>query len=256
MIVIPGPVEFLMGSPSQEYGRYSSERQHKRKISRTFTVAAKPVTVAQYRRFNPTYSFTEQYAPTLNCPAINVSWYDAAQYCNWLSKQEEIPDYEWIYETDPQGKVTGVRPDYLSRTGYRLPTEAEMEFVMRAGALTSRYYGESESLLGKYAWFFPNANDRTWPPGTKKPNDFGMFDANGNVWCWCHENYREYGQAKDEEAVEDREEQQDVLTTEGRLLRGGSFSSLAQNVRSATRYFFVPTYRRDYIGFRPARTFP
>jgi eukaryotic-like serine/threonine-protein kinase len=69
----------------------------------------------------------------------------AARYCNWLSKEEGIPQEAWCYEIN--AKEFKLKPNYLSRSGYRLPTEAETEFATRAGASTARYYGESEELL-------------------------------------------------------------------------------------------------------------
>jgi eukaryotic-like serine/threonine-protein kinase len=78
--------------------------------------------------------------------------------------------------------VTKLAEKYLSHTGYRLPTEAEMEYATRAGAVTSRYFGETEELLPRYAWYVTNSQDRTWPVGSKKPNDLGLFDMHGNVW--------------------------------------------------------------------------
>src|SRR5438094_7675754 len=80
--------------------------------------------------------------------------------------------------------------DYLQRSGYRLPTEAEWEYACRAGAVTSRYYGESEELLGKYAWYGSNSAGHTWPVGMLKPNDLGLFDMHGNVYTWCQERFR------------------------------------------------------------------
>jgi formylglycine-generating enzyme required for sulfatase activity len=62
-----------------------------------------------------------------------------------------------------------LKENYLSLTGYRLPQEVEWEYACRAGALTSRYYGETEELLVKYAWYLQNSEDRTWPVGSKKP---------------------------------------------------------------------------------------
>jgi formylglycine-generating enzyme required for sulfatase activity len=75
--------------------------------------------------------------------------------------------------------------NYLKRSGYRLPTEAEMEFATRGGSVTSRYYGETEELLSNYAWYNKNGRDRSWPVGGKKPNDLGLFDVRGNVFTWC-----------------------------------------------------------------------
>src|SRR5260370_866942 len=76
-------------------------------INGTYASGAKPVTVGEYRRFNKAHKFTEKYAPTLDCPAIVVTWYDAAAYCNWLSEQEGIPPDQWCYEMSlPLGGVT------------------------------------------------------------------------------------------------------------------------------------------------------
>src|SRR5207248_6294887 len=135
--------------------------------------------------------------PEPSCPIGGVDWYEAAAYCNWLSKEEGIDKDQWCYEMNPMGQVTKLKEDYLSLTGYRLPTEAEMEYATRAGAMTSRYYGETEDLLAEYAWYNENSGDMTWPVGRKKPNDLGLFDMQGNVWCWCQEQYRAYPDAKD-----------------------------------------------------------
>jgi formylglycine-generating enzyme required for sulfatase activity len=76
--------------------------------------------------------------------------------------------------------------------GYRLPTEAELEYACRAGAVTSRYYRQAEELLAEYGWYLKNSKERSWPLGGKKPNDLGLFDMHGNVWNWCQESYQGY----------------------------------------------------------------
>jgi formylglycine-generating enzyme required for sulfatase activity len=256
MVVLPGPVEFVMGSPSTEEGRQPAEVQQKRRISRTFALAAAPVTKEQFLRFLPKFGHSEMRRyPEPTCPIGGVVWYEAAAYCNWLSDQEGIAKDQWCYETDPQGRVTKLRENYLSLTGYRLPTEAEWEYACRAGAVTSRYYGETEELLGKYGWYFQNSKERTRPVGGKKPNDLGLFDMHGNVYSWCQESYRVYPTPKDDEAVEDKEAVLSIVPTTGRVLRGGSFNFPASNVRSAFRNWDVPTIRTNAVGFRPARTF-
>lgn len=254
MVVVPAPVEFSMGAPRTELGRQAEERRHRRRIGRTFAIGAQPVTVAAYRRFDPMHVFTEQYAPEPRCP-VSTSWYQAAAYCNWLSEREGIPVDEWCYATDTNGQVTDVKDNYLTLTGYRLPTEAEWEYACRAGTTTSRYFGESDELLGKYAWFLHNAAGRTWPVGSKKPNDLGMFDMQGNVWNWCQSILKDYPSTPQGKPSEDGEDFP-ILSTTMLVLRGGSFVNPPEIIRSATRGKGLATLRVVYVGFRPARTFP
>jgi len=263
MVVIPGPVEFVMGSPVTEADRRGDESQHQKRIGRTFAIAAKSVTMEQYRMFEKGYSVGEaKYHRLPDLPVVGISWYMAAGYCNWLSEQERIPEEQWCYETEPKGrtgitvKVVKLRENYLSLSGYRLPTEAEMEYATRAGALTARYYGETEELLGKYAWYTKNSEEKPWPVGMKQPNDLGLFDTQGNAYTWCQESYKGYPTGKGEEAAEDKEDGSVISPTKSRVLRGGSFSYPASNVRSSARNYGVPTNRNSNVGFRPSRTLP
>ena len=251
-VVIPGPAEFVMGSPTSKAGRSGNESQHKKRLGRTFALAATSVTKEQFLRYRPTFSHDQMHRysePT--CPIGGVIWYEAAAYCNWLSKEEGIPEDQWCYEI--KGNVFKLKEKYLSLTGYRLPTEAEMEYATRAGAITSRYYGETEELLPKYAWYFKNSQEKTWPVGSLKPNDLGLFDVQGNLFTWCQESYKLYPQG--EEVSEDKEDNLMIVNSNSRVLRGGSFAYPASLVRSAYRNLSAPTYRDFNDGFRPARTF-
>jgi formylglycine-generating enzyme required for sulfatase activity len=231
----------------------------------------------------------KRYSPEENGPIIIVDWFHAALYCNWLSEQEGIPPEQWCYETnaerlsrekvsaavmmllqrhplvaagtssyfvvDRRPGVTALRKNYLSLAGYRLPTEAEWEYACRAGAVTSRYYGETEELLPQYSWYLKNSGDRAWPVGSKKPNDLGLFDMHGNVYTWCQENYDTFPTLKDGEVIEDKDDTYSINTQYGRVSRGGSFNNQASYVRSACRNPNVPANRNTTDGFRPARTF-
>src|SRR5262249_22927922 len=113
MVVIPGPVEFLMGSPPAEEGRQPGESQHQRRIGRTVALGAKAVTVREFRQFlkeskleawfeggGQVAPLMKRFSPEANRPIILLDWYRAAAYCNWLSQQDEIPEDQWCYVTD------------------------------------------------------------------------------------------------------------------------------------------------------------
>jgi formylglycine-generating enzyme required for sulfatase activity len=269
MVVIPGPVQFLMGSPTAEAGREgetegNGEMPRRRRIGRTFVLAAKEVTIEEFRkcpRFKD-FACNKTFSPTPGHPVNKVSWYEAAEYCNWLSQQEGIAEDQWCYLPNQDGKFAAgmrMRPNYLSLAGYRLPTEAEWEFACRAGALTSRSYGETEELLARYAWYAKNSQDRGMlPPGSLKPNDLGLFDLCGNALEWCQDGEFSAPQPPQVQPAEDDENPTDataIANEPKRALRGGSFGYQALFVRTAFRYWYPPAYHLNFIGFRPARTF-
>jgi serine/threonine protein kinase/formylglycine-generating enzyme required for sulfatase activity len=255
MVVIPGPDEFMMGAVPGAPDWDEGSRPHRQRISRIFAIAAKPVTVGQYRCFNKVHPPTEkEIRPISDYPVVWTTWYEAAAYCNWLSKQEGIDPNQWCYETTPQGQVTKLKERYLSLTGYRLPTDAEMEFAIRAGSVTNRFYGESEELLKEYAWFVPNAKGRIQPVGRLKPNDFGLFDMHGNIWCWCQEYDHTYSPGKSGQVFEDKEYDTNINPEETRVVRGACYTDHFGGIRASSRWSFRADINSNIIGFRVART--
>jgi formylglycine-generating enzyme required for sulfatase activity len=253
LIVIPGPVEFLMGSPAAEKSRQERERQHRRRIGRSFAIAAKAVTLEQYRRLTKDkYEYAAVYRRDPTLPVVWTDWYMAANYCNLLSKEEGFPEDQWCYKITPD--TIEMRANYLSLAGYRLPTEAEMEYATRAGAVTSRYYGETEELLRHYGWYRDNSNDVPQPVGRKKPNDLGLFDALGNSATWCQDVFAEYPTTRGDEWVDDREGELAVTNTSNRIVRGGTHNQSPSNLRSSVRLFLAPLNKNNAYGLRVART--
>jgi hypothetical protein len=129
-------------------------RRLKVRVERRFALAAREVTVAEFLRFRKGHKHHKEYARTEDCPVDMVSWYDAAAYCNWLSKEEGIDKEQWCYLPNEKGEYAEgmtVKANALSVSGYRLPAEAEWELACRAGSVTNWSMGEAEDLLGKYA---------------------------------------------------------------------------------------------------------
>jgi formylglycine-generating enzyme required for sulfatase activity len=264
MVVIPGPVQFKMGSPHSERWRYPSEALHEQRIGRTFAFATKSVTIEQFRRFpqgqdSASRSLLGKPEKDESRPVGLLSWYRAVEYCNWLSDQEGISKDQWCFEPNPEGQYSQgmkLKPNYLSLTGYRLPTEAEWEYACRAGAQTSRFYGESEDLLRWYGVYSGTAGGRSLPVGSLKPNDFGLFDMHGNNSCWCMNIYRDYIVAPAGEVTDDDEDSQVVNNDSSRATRGDHRNNPARGVRAANRDSSAPSHGgAGQIGFRPVRTF-
>src|SRR5262249_3385315 len=152
------------------------------------------------------------------------------------SEKEGIPEEEWCY---PKKIDSGMRmaAGYLVRTGYRLPSEAELEYACKAGSEESRHYGSAIELLPRYANYQANSKERAWPVGQKRPNDLGLFDAHGNVWNWCQDKALLYPRRGSSLPARDAEDMTLIDESSSRALRGGSFYILAPFVRSSNRNF-------------------
>ncbi len=165
-------------------------------------------------------------------PAVFVNWYDAAFYCNWLSKRHGKNTVFYTL-TNPRYGLWGIDYDVEINTaanGYRLPTEAEWEFAARGGIATQGFEYSGDSVLDSVGWYGDNSNNRTRAVKQKKRNELGLYDMSGNVWEWCEDWYDEKGSS--------------------RVIRGGSWDDGAGYCRVADRNRVGPDYRDDGVGFR------
>jgi formylglycine-generating enzyme required for sulfatase activity/tetratricopeptide (TPR) repeat protein len=268
--VIEGPVEFRMGSPSTETERVPAfEPPRHIMIPRSFAIATKEVKKDQFQRFlkeamitidryQVSPGFLNKYSPDPDGPWIGPDWYVAAHYCNWLSEQEGLPRDQWCYlpnESGAYAEGVSIPADVLQRRGYRLPTEAEWEFACRAGAVTSRYYGDSVALLHAYAWYLANSEAHAWACGSLLPNDLGEFDMLGNEFEWCQDSMNASRPSRKGMAGDYINIKSYVNEKNSRLLRGGSFLGPPTGVRSADRNWNAPALSISIGGFRPSRTY-
>ena len=261
--VIPPSGVFRMGSPEQEEGRIPRDEQlHYRKIDRTIAMATREISIAQFHAFDPKVAPDGDFAREPNCSYNRATWFDAARYCNWLSQRDEIPRSQWCYPEPIQPGVT-LPENLVERTGYRLPTEAEWEYVCRAGTTTPRFFGVSDELLPRYGWTWLNAFDHVRPPGQLLPNPYGMFDMLGNVWEWCHDG-PDQGEDPPPYSTATSSSQPMLDHVKGgmipekpfRVLRGGAFDYSPRQARAAYRYAVGASLIEGTIGFRVVRTLP
>ena len=249
------PREFTMGSPEEEQNHLSDEAQHQVTLTRPIAVCDRELTWSQWMAREGTGrrdAYARQFSKTLgaNDPVFGVSWFDSVAYCRWLSEQAGLSEEEQCYKDpsllpkDGEGNPTNW-PLRLEGAGFRLPTEAEWEFICRSGTGTAYSFGHDEQLLDRYAWYLKNSGDWSHATGELRPNPRGLFDIHGNVTEWCHDWYNEgdLSGASDPLGAE---------TGSSRVRRGGCLSSTAGNCRSSSRGWVDPTYGFNALGFRLA----
>jgi len=228
MVVIPAG-SFMMGSLPGEPGRWDNEGpRHLVTIAKPFAVAKDELTFDEWETCVADGDCDEVSDTGWgrgSRPVINVTWYDAQRYIAWLNR------------------VTG-KP-------YRLLTEAEFEYATRAGTQTAYPWGDA---VGKN-----NANcnacgsqwdgKMTAPTGSFKPNQFGLYDMNGNIWVWLQDcEHADYNGAPTDGST---------WTTgdcSNRMIRSGSWYVNPASIRSAFRNWYPPDSRNQFTGIRIALT--
>jgi serine/threonine-protein kinase len=235
-LVLIRPGRFFMGSPSSEKGRYAIDEGPRREVvlTRAFYIGVYEVTQGEYQTVtndNPSF-FQGQRGGGLKHPVEMVSYFDAVAFCERLSaRPAEVQ----------AGRV------------YRLPTEAEWEYVCRAGSSTAYHFGDDPSELGRYAWSSDTSGGKTHPVGQLKPNAWGVYDLYGNVWEWVADAY--------DPAYYRTGPNLDPRCSEGvgeYVLRGGGWGEFGnwRWCRSATRGRRAPDMLKNYHGLRVVCTVP
>lgn len=224
------------------------------------------VTQAEYAKYCKygSSSPSSNYGSGDNYPAYYVNWYDAIVYCNLRSIDEKLtPAYKIGEETDPRnwsGIVGDATSGYCGPSssnstwdvltydteadGYRLPTEAEWEYIAReAGKSTTTYSGSN--TIDDVAWYTSNSSSKTHEVKGKNANTLGIYDMRGNVWEWCWDWYGSISSSTDAAGAS---------SGSYRVVRGGSWSDDASSCAVSYRFSSSPLSRYGYLGFRVVRS--
>jgi formylglycine-generating enzyme required for sulfatase activity len=263
MVKIPGGT-FSMGSDEEiEYGYKTNDDErpvHTVKLD-AFYMGKYPVTQKEYTAIidkNPASYKNE------NAPIDNINWYDAALYCNKRSIEEGLePVYYRKGEIADEDSETGNSRMVISwdtqfdKNGYRLPTEAEWEYAIRAGSDTEYFWGDdtSRATVDSFAVYEGNMDDKDHirEVGQRLPNDFGLYDMGSNVGNWCNDWYssQTYKKGAQEMRVNPTGPAKPTAT---KVARGGSYMGHVKHLRCAFRGQMSPIVGFRGLGFRIVRS--
>ena len=258
-----GPGELVLGSPAGVAGRRANEVARSVRLSRPFYLAVKEVTNSEFRLFNPRHQSGANSYPELseaNHPVVNLTWGEAAAYCNWLSDRDGL-ERAYVMKN---GQLQLVDPP---NSGYRLPTEAEWAWVARYNSgngesrfawgqampptLDSGNFADATALevVPNVLVGYSDGYRTTAPVGSFSPNAQGFYDLGGNVAEWVNDFYGT--DASGTQKVDPLGPPQGQF----QVVRGSSWRhGLQGDLRLAARDY--SSERRDDVGFRLARYAP
>lgn len=260
MIEVPGATLELGATPEQQPYSYPKEYPaHKVQMS-NFMIGAFEVTQAQWLSVmgdNPSLNNLGD----MSMPVDYIDWMSAIVFCNQATINDSgFGITECVYYKDAAFTQPFVLTDYLgdgntekadvfidfSKAGYRLPTEAEWEFAARGGLSDQVTVYSGNDDIEIVAIYTKNSSWRTFPVGSKNPNELGIYDMSGNVWELVSDWYGPYPS---------------ILTVDPkgsdtgthRVVRGGAYDYAERMCRVASRYMALPDDKDSDIGFRLAR---
>ena len=266
--------EFVMGSRFVwDRNKDNEAPQHPVRFAKPFWMGVYEVTQEEYEKVmgkNPSFHSSD-YVPDAHWRGIDfrgvnlkrlpvecVTWYDAAEFCNRLSKKEGLSAY---YGLSARNDNPWRTVKILGGAGYRLPTEAEWEYACRAGTTTRYSFGNA---INKTQANYEVSLGRPAEVGSYPANAFGLFDMHGNVEEWCNDAY-DFGYYDDcpidnppGPLAEPNGNQNKTpeLPQRDAVVRGGHFGDDEDKIRSACRHTEPPWGEEMALGFRVARSYP
>jgi len=185
-------------------------------------------------------------------PVEKVTWHNAQAFIATLNTRDKPLFFETDAPSLPVPWQKTINPPnndgiVVSTGRYALPSEAQWEYAARGGRLSRGFKYAGTDKLKESGWYVRNSHGETKDTGLKMPNELGLYDMSGNVFEWCqdqwHDNYK--GASKDGTAWEDSSDNSAI-----RVMRGGSWNNHPDYCAVSYRYYNLPDYDYDFIGFR------
>jgi len=264
---------FTQGTPADEVGHQSKEGpQFQHTLTKNIAVMETEVSRQMWDNLRSTQpslpAYPSYFSSGNSLPVERVNWYQTILFANLLSLQNGL---QRVYYKDSSFRIPVTSSNFQFGTiyadwnanGYRLPTEGEWEYFARAGttgpfSITASAYNSSTYIictsgvlpaLESVAWFCANSESTSHPVGSKASNPWGLKDVHGNVWEWC---WDWWGGGYPSSSQTDY---RGPSNGSHRVVRGGSWSSDPEYVRSGSRYYNNPGVPGDYgLGFRLLRS--
>ncbi|MSU64805.1 MAG: hypothetical protein EXS38_01595 [Opitutus sp.] len=256
------PGTFVMGN-TKANGDDDEGPAHQATLTREFWLGATTVTVGQFRQFieatgyvtepeiNNTGIFvkrddvgpqkytnwrnpaTPNLKQTDDHPVVGISWKDTQQFCAWLTDRERAG------ARLPVGHI------------YRLPTEAQWEYAAKAGTT------EDLADPSDYAWYVGNSGGVPHPVGLRKPNPWGLYDMQGNVWVWVHDWYGRYPATPVVDPEGPSSPADPAIIRPLREMRGGTWNDpFGHGLNTPNRWGTWGIYASNWVSFRVAIGLP
>ena len=221
-------------------------------LTRDYYIQDSEVTQRQFAKLMG-YNPSDRGLPCQDCPVENVTWHEAAAYCNELSKAEGVSECftcSGSREKTSCALAKGFQTPY-GCPGYRLPTEAEFENAALGGS-NSIIYGPIDQISWENMNYIVSGDSGpTRPVKEKQPNGIGLYDVIGNVAEWCYDSCP----AGEDDYCQELAgtDPYGAQTGKTRVVRGGSWLSLNSNRRSDRHNEIGADERWNTTGFRPVR---
>ncbi len=212
-------------------------------ILKPFLVDPYPVTQKMYSQIvgkNPSYfqGTNTSYRQSDQLPVETVTWMEAIEFCNKLSEKYDLEPVYSYSDPDPEKCNVNANTD---KDGFRLPTEAEWEFMCGDKDIDEEY-------IKKKTWQMGNSRSQTHIVGSWDANEYGIYDMLGNVWEWC------YDWSSDNSLRGKNVNPQGSKVGNKKVSKGGSWGDFPESINPKEKRLQYPDFPEDNIGFRVVST--